>query len=77
MDFLVDAMDCSHNKGLEYGGGCVGFYVMSMVMDGRDGSVKKMKMVEGDTCDEVVEKGFIGGHSTFNIHFFDRKNLQL
>ena len=46
---------------------------MVMVMDGRDGgdgSAKKMKMAEdGDTYNEVVENRFVGGHSTFNIHF--------
>ena len=53
-----------------------------MVMDGRDGGdgfVKKMKMKvveDGDTCDEMVESRFVGGHSTFDIRFSDRMNLQ-
>ena len=70
-----------HSKGLDYGGGCAGFYGTGMVMDGRnggDGFVKKMKMkvVEnGDTCDEVVQNGFVGGHSTFDIHFSGQMNL--
>ena len=53
---------------------------MGMVMDGRDSEdsfVKKMKMVEDrDTCDEVVENGFVGGNSTFDIHFSGQMNLQ-
>ncbi|KAI9154610.1 hypothetical protein LWI28_028820 [Acer negundo] len=50
--------------------------VMSIVMDERDGEggfVKrvKIKVVEdGDTCDNVLEKGFVGGHSIFDIPFF-------
>ncbi len=59
-----------------------------MVVDGRDGSVRKMKMkVVGtvknlkmemaDTYYEEVENGFVGGHSTFDTRFSGRMNLQL
>ncbi|KAK2654366.1 hypothetical protein Ddye_014222 [Dipteronia dyeriana] len=30
-----------------------------------------------DTCEMVVENGFVGGHSTFDICFSGRMNLQL
>ena len=46
-----------------------------MVMDGRyggNGSVKKMKMKiveDEDTCVELMENRFIGGHSTSDIRF--------
>ncbi|KAK1578800.1 hypothetical protein Q3G72_033227 [Acer saccharum] len=40
--------------------------------------VKKMEVEdEEDTCEMVVENIFVGGHSTFDIHFFNRMNLLL
>ena len=53
--------------------------MMGKVMVEGGGTVKKMKMkmAEGDTCDEVVENRFFGGHSTFNILFSGRMNIQL
>ncbi|KAK3210586.1 hypothetical protein Dsin_015292, partial [Dipteronia sinensis] len=42
---------------------------------------KKMEEMEvendEDTCEMVVENGFVGGHSTFDIRFSGRMNIQL
>ncbi|KAK3200738.1 hypothetical protein Dsin_024153 [Dipteronia sinensis] len=49
-----------------------------MEIDGdRDGLVMGLRRIWVSVCEMVVENGFVGGHSTFDIRFSDRMNLQL
>ena len=48
--------------------------------DGEGGFTKRVNMnvvEDGDTCDEVVENGFVGGYSIFDIPFSSQMNIQL